>query len=187
MRNNYIGLALLIILFLSSFMKSDSSPLNTVFDFKSSDDANSWSIMNDVVMGGVSSSTIKVNNDGHGVFDGEVFTVNNGGFASVRYRPVSIDLTNKSKMKIRLKGDGKNYQFRVKKSLSDYESFITTFETSGSWETIEIDLTSLYPSFRGRKLNQRNFDVSNIAELSFLIANKKNETFKLIIDELTIE
>ena len=187
MKINHIILAIVLSLIFSSFMNPrENSSSNTIFDFNASADLSSWSILNDGVMGGVSTSTFSINADGHGLFEGNVSTLNNGGFASVRHRPDPMDISKKSKVSIRLKGDGKSYQFRLKKNISDFESFITTFETSGSWETINIELSELYPSFRGRKLNQPNYDSSQLAELCFLIANKKNESFKLLIDTITI-
>lgn len=188
MKINHIGLTFLLSMLFTSFINStDHSSSTTIFDFNQGADISSWTILNDGVMGGLSSSSFDVNDDGHGVFEGEVSTLNNGGFASVRHRPEVMDISGKKRVSIRLKGDGKSYQFRVKKNISDFESFITTFETSGSWETIEIDLADLYPSFRGRKLNQPNYDSSAFSELSFLIANKKNETFELIIDQILIK
>ncbi|MDG1332295.1 MAG: CIA30 family protein [Crocinitomicaceae bacterium] len=185
MKLKHIGIALLLTILFSSYMKSSSTTSeNTIFNFSSGVDISSWTILNDGVMGGLSTSSFDVNDAGHGVFEGEVSTLNNGGFASVRHRPESVDLSKKSKVTIRLKGDGKSYQFRVKKNISDFESFITTFNTSGKWETIEIDLADLFPSFRGRKLKQPNFDASSFEELSFLIANKKDENFTLLIDQI---
>jgi hypothetical protein len=87
---------------------------------------------------------------------------------------------------MRVKGDGKNYQFRVKHKARDYQSYITTFSTSGEWETIEIPLGKLYPSFRGRVLDMPNFNHSNLTEFTFLIANKKAETFELLIDSVEL-
>ena len=89
-------------------------------------------------------------------------------------------------IKIRLKGDSKAYQFRIKDKSSSYYSYITTFTTSGEWETIEINLSDLYPSFRGRKLDKSNFNATSFEELSFLIGNKKNEPFKLELDKIEI-
>jgi hypothetical protein len=163
-----------------------NSKTKTIFDFNSSSDAKSWNILNDGVMGGVSSSTFEINKDGHGVFEGNVSTANNGGFASVRYRS-TVATENSEYIKIRLKGDGKNYQFRIKKNGADFESYITTFSTSGNWETINIKLSDLYPSFRGRELDKPNFGAATFEEISILIANKQNESFKLILDKIEIE
>lgn len=157
-----------------------------LFDFNSTADINSWKTVNDVVMGGVSTSQVVIDADGHGKFSGNVSTANNGGFASVRHQLNTLDISGHSTVKIRLKGDGKNYQFRIKKNSSDYYSYITTFPTSGSWQTISIPLKEMYPSFRGRKLNMPNFKSTSLEEIAFLIANKKNEPFELLIDKIEI-
>jgi hypothetical protein len=39
----------------------------------------------------------------------------------------------------------------------------------------------MYPAFRGRKLNIGNFNADTIEQLAFLIGNKKNEKFQLLI------
>ena len=69
----------------------------------------------------------------------------------------------------------------------DYFSFIAPFLTSGEWQEIVIPLEDMYPSFRGRRLNQPNFSSDYIEELAFLIGNKKSESFKLLIDKITLE
>jgi len=53
-------------------------------------------------------------------------------------------------------------------------------------ETIEMPLSDLYPSWRGQKLDMPNFDQSSINEFTFLIANKRNETFELLIDKVVL-
>ena len=160
--------------------------LQTVFDFQKSSDISRWRVVNDGVMGGLSSGSFRLNSDGYAVFKGSVSLENNGGFTSVRYGTGRISVVGKSKMVLRLKGDGKNYQFRVKADAGDYYSYITTFRTSGKWEEVEIPLSDLYPSFRGRTLNQPNFSNEYIEELTFLIANKRNENFELVIDKIVL-
>ena len=68
-----------------------------IFDFNNTSNINSWQIVNDVVMGGKSSSTITINKEGHGQFSGTVSTENNGGFSSVRHilKSVSVKKTSK--------------------------------------------------------------------------------------------
>ena len=78
-------------------------------------------------------------------------------------------------IRITLKGDNKNYQFRLKSSKSDYYSYIKEFKTSDIWETIDIKIADLYPSFRGRKLDMPNFGEPSFEEIAFLIANKKDD------------
>jgi hypothetical protein len=86
---------------------------------------------------------------------------------------------------IKLQGDGKEYQFRIKSNSGDYYSYIAPFSTSG--EEIVIPLKDMYPSFRGRKLNQPNFSKDSIEEITLLIGNKKKEEFKLLIDKIELK
>ena len=159
-----------------------------LFDFTTSSEIKNWRVVDDVVMGGRSSGNFSLTEDGHGKFSGNVSLENNGGFSSVRYGFQSkIDLQNYSKVKLRVKGDGKNYQFRIKAKTRDYYSYITSFETTGKWEEIEIKLKDLYPSFRGRKLNLPNFSGDEMEEITFLIANYKTESFELLIDKIELK
>ena len=50
---------------------------NLLFDFTTNASINDWTVVNDVVMGGESSSTIKLNEEGHGVFEGNISLDNN--------------------------------------------------------------------------------------------------------------
>ena len=157
-----------------------------VFDFSSASDISPWKIVNDDVMGGISSATFTMNSEEKGLFKGEVSIENYGGFASVRYAMEPITVENMKTVKIKLKGDGKDYQFRIKHKTSDYYSYIKSFSTNGNWQTIELNLSDFYPSFRGRKLDMPNFDKNSIQQISILIANKKNESFELAIDKIEL-
>ena len=150
-------------------------------------DLQDWIIVNDVVMGGRSSSTFKLDEDGEGVFEGNISLENNGGFSSLRYRFLKRTIKGDTQVKITLRGDGKKYQFRVKSNAGEYYSYIAPFLTSGEWQEIVIPLRDMYPSFRGRRLNQPNFSNDSIEELTFLIGNKKSERFKLLIDKIVLE
>ena len=86
-----------------------------------------------------------------------------------------------------MKGDGKRYQFRVKTSSYDRASYITHFQTSGEWETVEISLADMYPAFRGMKLNRPNFSGEKMEHIAFLISNKQAEIFRLEIDKIELK
>ena len=158
-----------------------------IFDFNNESNLENWVIVDDVVMGGRSSGTFGLNADGHGVFQGAVSLENNGGFSSVRYRFQKMPTKGSTKVVIQLKGDGKKYQFRIKANSSDYYSYISSFETNGQWQDIEISLKDMYPSFRGRRLDQPNFSADSIEEVAFLIGNKKKEEFKLLLDKIELQ
>lgn len=185
MKNNILGLSILFFIVFSSCGLT-SEKMHSIFNFSKTSKIDSWKIVNDNVMGGISSASFEINGNGNAEFKGKVSTANNGGFASVRYRFKSTDIAGKTTISIRLKGDSKPYQFRAKSNSNTYYSYITSFSTSNSWETINIKLQDLYPSFRGNKLDEENFNETSIEEISFLIANKKDESFKLIIDKIEI-
>lgn len=159
-----------------------------IIDFKNINTLEGWQVVNDGVMGGRSAGYLAKNADKQIVFSGNVSLKNNGGFTSIRYRPQhSISATNKQKVMIRLKGDGKDYQFRLKGSNNQRHSYVAHFSTNGDWQEIQIELSDMYPSFRGRRLDIGNFKHPQIAEMGFLIANKKAEDFKLVIDWIKLQ
>ena len=159
----------------------------TIFDFNKKADISNWNIVDDVVMGGRSSGNFYLNKEGNGVFEGRVSLENNGGFSSLRYDFDEISTKPYSKIVIKVKGDGKSYQFRVKSKSADYYSYVTSFDSSKDWETIELQLSDMYPAFRGRDLDMPNYDKESIEEIAFLIGNNKAETFKLEIESIVLK
>ncbi|SDU18285.1 Complex I intermediate-associated protein 30 (CIA30) [Polaribacter sp. Hel1_33_78] len=168
-----------------SSLMSDSKEL--IFDFNSNSDISAWRVVDDVVMGGESEGNFKLNENGNGVYFGEVSLENNGGFSSLRFRFNKKEISNYSKIILKIKGDGKNYQFRVKDNYRNFYSYISSFSTNKNWQLIEINLSEMYPGFRGRKLEMSKFSSSIIEEIAFLIGNKRNESFKIEIDKIYLE
>ena len=159
----------------------------TLFDFNQYSDLSDWTVVDDVVMGGLSNGSFSINKAGNAVFEGKVSLDNNGGFSSVRYRFDQKKVSGFSVATIRLKGDGKRYQFRMKSDKYDPHSYIYYFETSKEWETVVIPLKNMTPSFRGRTLDMPNYPSKVLEEITFLIANKHPEHFKLEIDKITLQ
>ena len=158
-----------------------------IFDFDLKSDLSNWKIVNDAVMGGVSESKFYLNTNGIGTFEGSVSLENNGGFCAVKYVFEPLILNSGSHFCIRLKGDGKKYQFRVKTHSTDSHSYVFPFQTATDWQNIEIPISELYPAFRGQKLELPNYDGSNLEEIAFLIGNKQKETFQLLIDSIEVK
>ena len=173
--------------FLSILLFIIIANMKTIFDFNQDSDLSNWYVVEDRVMGGVSTGDFSLTSDGHALFQGKVSLENNGGFALVRYDSPVIEIGELTTVSIRLKGDGKNYQFRVKNKDQNYYSYIYEFSTSGEWQEIKIPLKQMYPSFRGRRLDQPNFQHQHIHEVAILIGNKKNESFQLLIDKIKLE
>ena len=155
-----------------------------IYDFNSKVNLKDWYIVNDDVMGGVSFSQLEFDNNGNIIFNGQISLDNNGGFASMRCDLSVFNLSRKKVINLRVKGDKKTYQLRIKKNRYDYHSYVYSFSTSGTWELISINLSDMYPSFRGRRINDDNYIGRNIQQLSILISNNVEENFSLKIDKI---
>ena len=99
----------LVILILLALMNT-----TILYDFTKDSNKTDWRIIDDGVMGGVSQGKFAIDSDGNGVFQGTVSLENNGGFSSIRHQFEKIKTTKNNTVSIRLKGDGKQYQFRRK-------------------------------------------------------------------------
>ncbi|GAA3515847.1 CIA30 family protein [Aquimarina addita] len=163
--------------------------INTLplINFTKQSTLSDWNVVNDGVMGGRSQGEFYINQEGHATFTGFVSLENSGGFTSVRHRFQTLKTNTYDKINIRLKGDGNRYQFRTKTFQSDRHAYITYFETTGEWQTIEISLHAMYPTFRGQKINLPNFAGEQMEEIAFLIANKKAQNFRLEIDSIELQ
>ena len=175
----------IITILMLSIMGQDNSLL--ISDFKNEEDISNWNVVDDGVMGGLSQGTFTKTGSGNALYRGIVRTENNGGFSSVRYGFETKDVSDYKFVKLRIKGDGKSYQFRIKEDRSQRYSYITTFTTSGAWETIKLPLTLFYPSFRGYQLNKPNFSGGKIEEIAILIGNKTRESFSLEIEKIYLD
>ncbi len=154
--------------------------------FDKDNNTQKWYITNDTVMGGISSSSVKINEKGYLVFSGRVSTENNGGFAMTRMS-TAISLNKHSKVVLRVKGDDKQYQLRLKSDESQRYSYVQAFRTNKQEQEIILPLTGFYPAFRGRKLSFGNFSANQIKEVAVLIGNKKDENFSLEIIKIAIQ
>ena len=161
-------------------------PRKIIFDFNTTSTTDHWNVVDDAVMGGKSSGAFHLDTDGKGVFEGHVSLENNGGFSTVKYSFNTISTKGFSKISFKVKGDGKAYQFRIKRKSTDKYAYINYFNSSKDWETFELTLSEMYPTFKGRKLDMPNYDQDGIEEIAFLIANKKAEDFKLEIESIVL-
>ncbi|WP_036823215.1 CIA30 family protein [Polaribacter sp. Hel1_85] len=165
-----------------------SDTKNVIFDFKENSNISDWLVVDDVVMGGKSNGSFKINNHGYGEYSGLVSLENNGGFSSLRYRFKQLKIENFTNVVVRIKGDGNKYQFRIKDDFSNSYSYVYTFLTmNNEWQNIIIPLKEMYPAFRGRKLDMNNFSANKIHQIAFLIGNKIQQKFKLEIDIIYLQ
>lgn len=152
-----------------------------LFDFTATTNRSPWQIVNDDVMGGVSTSHWE-SASSSAVFQGNLSLDNNGGFASVRSSPLTQDLTGVEAFAIRVRGDGRRYKFTVRTDRSvDTVLYQTTFETQpGEWKEHLLPLKEFLPTFRGRVLTgEPPLDPARVASVGFLISDKQAGPFRL--------
>lgn len=173
-----------IILFLSVMVQNDSY---YIYDFTNNKNTSGWYVVNDGVMGGLSQGKLTINDAGNGLFSGYVTTENNGGFSSIRFEFDPKDASRFENVILKLKGDGKSYQFRIKEKSSQRYSYISTFKTTGEWQVISLPFDSFYPGFRGNILDKPNYSGEIMEEVAILIGNKRKESFSLEIESISLK
>jgi hypothetical protein len=148
----------------------------TIFDFTRpmGDIRSLWGAVDDVVMGGVSESSIRLMED-CALFSGNVSTDNSGGFASVRTRNFShpLNLSNYQGIKLKVKGDGQRYKLFVRTETAwDGLGYAYSFDTSSyDWTTIEVPFKDLIPVFRAKTVNNAPpVDSHNIRSLQLMLS-----------------
>ncbi|XP_063939214.1 protein HIGH CHLOROPHYLL FLUORESCENCE PHENOTYPE 173, chloroplastic isoform X2 [Daucus carota subsp. sativus] len=161
------------------------------FDGDSSRDLP-WGALDDVVMGGVSESTFRIDPTGGengkptGIFTGIVSTSNNGGFTSIRTKNFTIpeDVSAYDGFELRIKGDGRRYKLIVRTSRDwDTVGYTSGFDTVEGWQWVRVPFSSLRPIFRARTVQDAPpFDPSQIISLQLMFSKfeydgKLNPTF----------
>lgn len=156
-----------------------------IFEFNDAQSIATWRIVNDGVMGGLSSSQIEWT-DGHmAVFKGIVSLENYGGFASVRTLVKDVDLKERKSIQMRILGDGKTYKFRIRTNQSfDGVAYSVNFDTvNGEWQELILPFENFQPTFRGRRVSGMGpLRGEDIRQIGFLIGDKQEGAFNLMVD-----
>jgi monofunctional biosynthetic peptidoglycan transglycosylase len=162
---------------------SERSTDMVVIDFGAPADAR-WYVVDDGVMGGVSRGTFTLTDAGTAVFAGELSLERNGGFSSVRTDLGTTDLSDWVGLEVRVRGDGRTYQLRLRTDQRfdglAYRAFFTTGD--GEWTTARVPFAQFVPTFRGRIIaDAPALDSARIRQLGFLLADKQAGPFRLEI------
>jgi len=147
-----------------------------LFDFKnpSQELKTTWGAVDDVVMGGVSESSLRIL-DNAALFTGNVSTANSGGFVSVRTRNFepALDLSEYEGIELRVKGDGKRYKFILRaESKWDGVAYCYSFDTEqDKWMDVRIPFTELTPVFRAKTLQDApGLDASKVYAVQLMLS-----------------
>ncbi|KAL7430802.1 hypothetical protein ACHAXM_002371 [Skeletonema potamos] len=141
--------------------------------------------LDDVVMGGASSSNIDNNT---GMWTGKVTDANNGGFVGVRSTPfqggsLSLDLCECKGIEIRFRrGNGKRFKFVVRDSTEFNGICWTTSFDAKENGTVRIPFSGQAPTIFAKTISGATFKVSEVVGLQFAYSKfeydgKLNENF----------
>jgi len=141
-----------------------------------------WNIVNDTVMGGRSSSRWSDKSSTLS-FEGFLSLENNGGFASIRHDLNNINLSGTEGIFIKVKGDGRKYQFRIRSQASRWANYSQEFKTKkNTVQTFYLPYKDFKPSWRGRSVrNVPTLTGKDVRGIGFLLGDKIQGKFKLDI------
>jgi len=114
---------------------------------------------------------------------------NNGGFASVRTLVESAKLDGAAAFRMRVRGDGNRYQFRLRTDQRfDGVSYRQAFDTvPGVWTDVTLPIADFDAVYRGRNvLGAPPVSSERIRQFGFLIADGQYGTFELEIDRIDV-
>lgn len=170
-------------LVIACVMSTATPPAVYLADFTPDTDPSAWRVQDDVVMGGKSSGHFELTDEGHGRFHGEVSLANNGGFSSIiRALDEPVAVGDAEAFRLRIKGDGSTYTFRVKSDPEQRYYHEAAFATSGEWETVELPFAQMSAAYHGEPVDVPNYGGSPVTNLQLLIGNKRAEAFELLVD-----
>jgi len=143
---------------------------------------SNWRIVNDGVMGGVSQSSIYINQENSMVFNGYLSLDNNGGFASCRMGFNGSNLEKIQSFIIKVKGDGNIYKFRLRMNGS-YANYSADFETKkDEWIDVIIPIVNFKPYYFGRSTRAPKLKLQKVNSIGILISDKQEGKFALEIE-----
>ena len=140
-----------------------------------------WYVLNDNVMGGRSDGMFELQ-QGKLIFTGSTNT-DGGGFSSIRTETMQLDLTAHVGIRLRVKGDGRRYTWRLATPArwrGRQIGYRADFETAaGTWTTVDIPFADFVPKFRGNELDGPTLDRSKITGMGLMIYDKQDGPFEL--------
>lgn len=145
-----------------------------------------WEIVNDGVMGGLSKGTVTMSKSGTMLFRGVLSLENNGGFSSVRSGEVPMDLSKATGVVVRVRGDGRTYQFRLMTDVrfrNRSVAFMAPFQTkAGEWVEIRIPFEAFVGTWRGDPVQSAILDPAKVEGFGIQLSDKIEGPFFLEVD-----
>jgi hypothetical protein len=154
-------------------------------DFSSPDVVRTFQVVNDGVMGGLSTSQVR-SVSGSLVFEGEVSLANNGGFASFR-GPVSFPAKTEALL-VTVRGDGQRYKLTLRLDDSaGSPQYQAAFSAPPAWSTLRFRPADFRASIRGRAVAAPPLRFVDVRYVGLLISDRQSGPFTIELRDLRIE
>jgi len=179
--NNFVNIVLL-------FMLSNTPPL--LFDFGSKKMETNWYVVNDDVMGGLSTSSM-IESTNSIVFKGTISLKNNGGFASIRSPRKSYDLSAFKTISLRFKSTGREFGIVLERYNRFYRPThqLVFSSDSNEWVTATFPIKTFKERVLGKETG--NFidieTLEKIERIGIILFDKKEGAFSLEVDYIRFD
>ena len=170
-------------------MNADTSSDKILFDFTTAANSPAWQVVNDDVMGGVSTSRFQFLTNG-AVFSGVVSLENNGGFASVRTKAKKIGFEKGDTVVAKVRGDGREYMLNLylNKPLIACSYRATVQTKKDEWIEVKVPLDKFEATSFGRPVKDADaVKPEEINALGFMLGDKKAGPFKMEVESIKVE
>lgn len=172
--------ALLAVLVAASARAQEGAEMD-LLDPSAPDVGAGFSVVNDDVMGGRSSSEVAIEG-GAVVFAGTVRLDDGGGFASMRAELEETDLRRFEGIELVVRGDGRRYKLHLRDAVGREDvRYQASFETrSGERRTVRLPFVRFEPRRRGRPVpGAPPLDLGRIRQLGVLVSDRQAGDFRI--------
>lgn len=159
-----------------------------VLRFNAPESVDGWTAIDDRVMGGVSTSRMSFDPDGHAVFEGVVSTDNGGGFASVRHPELRLGDASTVGYRLQVRGDGKRYKLnlRMDAGLDGVNYQAVFWPPANRWVDVVLSLNVFSPRYRGQPVpSAATLRPQQVCQVGWMVADGQIGAFQLAIRSVT--
>ncbi len=161
-----------------------SAMTSLTYDFGEGKDGKDWMIVNDGVMGGLSSGKVTFTETSL-VFSGSVSLENNGGFTSFRAPYGRYNLEPFDKIEIRYRLTGLDCALSIDQNRRFWRpNYKMPIPTNDNWRTLTVNLYELGEYQMGRKTGRQmsTDEARNSIRLGIITDSKEAGDFRLEVD-----
>ncbi|HEX9207374.1 MAG TPA: CIA30 family protein [Steroidobacteraceae bacterium] len=163
--------------------------VRVLVDFDEAADFRAWQPVDDVVMGGVSRSSLQAATASVARFGGEVSLARGGGFASVRTEPRAWPTAGATALVLRCHGDGRTYKFtlRIDDGFDGVQYQARFTPAPGVWTIVRLRVAAFVATFRGRQVAGSDpLAPERIRRLGLMVSDRQAGPFELLVDWIAV-